>query len=307
MPLDQHPIPQQITSYEFKLIGDMTIKQFGKAMAGIILGFLIYSTQLFILLKMPLALLAGGAGLAAAFVPFQDRPLEKWALAFVRSLYSPTLFIWKKQVNTNWLDIDYSKKYDPSDKDEEEAPRKELSKVEEFINSMPGRDSGQINLKDEEPERQTKRDVLLDDIVNEKKEEEEKKISSSGKDVEGLQIASTEITNLKLQREKLSATNLAEFGGIPMPDKPNFPNVLVGMVFDKIGKIVPDAIIEIQDESGNSARVLKTNSLGQFRTSTPLADGSYVLITQKDNFGFDRIKISFNNSIVDPIRIQATS
>jgi len=29
--MEQHPIPQQISSYEFKLVGEMTLKQFLKA------------------------------------------------------------------------------------------------------------------------------------------------------------------------------------------------------------------------------------------------------------------------------------
>ena len=36
MPLQQHPVPQHIASYEFKLIGDMTIKQFAYLAGGII-------------------------------------------------------------------------------------------------------------------------------------------------------------------------------------------------------------------------------------------------------------------------------
>jgi len=313
MPNDQHPIPQQITSYEFKLIGDMTIKQFGKAATGIILGFLIYGSPLFVLIRLPLALLIAGAGLAAAFIPFQDRPLEKWALAFIRSLYAPTLFTWKKQHNPNWLDIDYSKKIDPTDKDDEDnIPKKEMSKVAEFINSMPGRDSGQINMgdRDDDFKKEKKKDVLLDDIRAEEEKarrEAESKGQVEQKAPESLEINSTEISNLNLQKDKMAATNLADFGGIPMPDKPNVANVLVGMVFDISKKIVPDAIVEIQDEHGNAARVLKTNLLGQFRTSTPLADGSYVLITQKDGLAFERVKISLNNAIVDPVRIQATS
>ena len=44
--MEQHPIPQQISSYEFKLIGDMTLKQFLKAAIGIILAIAINSNQL---------------------------------------------------------------------------------------------------------------------------------------------------------------------------------------------------------------------------------------------------------------------
>ena len=42
----QHPIPQQISSYEFKLVGEMTLKQFLKAAAGVIIALLINSTKL---------------------------------------------------------------------------------------------------------------------------------------------------------------------------------------------------------------------------------------------------------------------
>src|SRR5512136_725865 len=65
--MEQHPIPQQIASYQFKLVGDMTLKQF---------------TQL-----------AGGA---LIFLPIQDRPLSTWIFAFLRSIYSPTYFVWNK-------------------------------------------------------------------------------------------------------------------------------------------------------------------------------------------------------------------
>jgi len=36
--MEQHPIPQQISSYQFKLVGDMTLAQFGKAAGGIVIA-----------------------------------------------------------------------------------------------------------------------------------------------------------------------------------------------------------------------------------------------------------------------------
>ena len=35
-------------------------------------------------------------GAALAFLPFEERPLERWIFAFFRSIYSPTLYFWKK-------------------------------------------------------------------------------------------------------------------------------------------------------------------------------------------------------------------
>ena len=109
--------------------------------------------------------------------------------------------------------------------------------------------------------------------------------------------------NLNLKTEKLGATGKAIFGSIPMPDIPEIPNVIVGMATDMEGKIIDGVIIEIQDEHGNPSRVLKTNSLGQFKTTTPLANGRYLIIAEKDGYNFDRVNIDLNEQIVQPIRI----
>ena len=134
--MEKHPIPQQITSYEFKLVGDMTLKQFGKAAGGIILALIINSTKLIFFVKWPLIFIFAAGGLALAFVPFQDRPLETWLMAFIKSIYAPTIYFYKKVNPTNWLEIDLSKQLNSEEK-EEVLPIKEDKKVKEFINSLP--------------------------------------------------------------------------------------------------------------------------------------------------------------------------
>jgi hypothetical protein len=64
--------------------------------------------------------------------------------------------------------------------------------------------------------------------------------------------------------------------------------------------------VEIQDRNGNPARVLKTNSLGQFKTTTPLASGKYLIIPEKDNCEFDRVEITLEGKIVEPVKLQST-
>ena len=113
--------------------------------------------------------------------------------------------------------------------------------------------------------------------------------------------------DLNLKTEKLGATGEVIFGNIPMPDIPEIPNVVVGMATNKEGKIVDAVIVEIQDENGNPSRVLKTNSLGQFKTTTPLASGRYLIIAEKDGYNFDRVNIDLKGQIVQPIKIIANS
>lgn len=91
---EQHPIPQNVSSYQFKLVGDMTLKQFFQVAGGVVISLIIYSTSLPAIFKWPLAIASFLLGIALAFFPFQDRPLEKWIVLFFKSIYSPTQFRW---------------------------------------------------------------------------------------------------------------------------------------------------------------------------------------------------------------------
>ncbi|PIZ58349.1 hypothetical protein COY20_03835 [Candidatus Shapirobacteria bacterium CG_4_10_14_0_2_um_filter_40_12] len=300
--MEQHPIPQQITSYEFKLVGEMTLKQFGKAAGGIVLALIVNASPLVFFIKWPLMFILAIGGLALAFVPFQDRPLETWMLAFIKSIYNPTIYLYKKKAMKNWLDVDLSRNLAKIKVEEEEEekkrPIKEKTKVKEFIESLPS------------VEREGKKDNKMNRLEDEKKidekisreEDEKKKEEVDDKRVQE-NTWSGGRPDLKLKREKLGATGSIVFGEIPMPDIPDTPNLIVGMVTDSNKKIVEGAIVEIQDKDGNPNRVLKTNSLGQFRTSTQLTDGEYLIVTEKENMTFDRVRLVLSGQIVPPVKI----
>lgn len=299
--MEQHPIPQQITSYEFKLVGDMTLKQFGKAAGGIIIALIINSSKLVFFVKWPLIFIFAAGGLALAFVPFQDRPLETWLLAFIKSIYSPTIYTYKKDIPENWLEIDLSKQIKSDEEEEVVVPIKEDKKVKEFINSLPS--IGRERKETREETIETKEKTLKP-----KEEEIIEKPDSAESSVEAKEEKKEEEVrpvNLDLKKEKLGATGTAVFGEIPMPDIPDLPNLVVGMVLDQNHKIVEGAIIEIQDKDGNPSRVLKTNKLGQFKTLTQLTSGKYLVVTEKEGFEFDRVEINLQGKIVEPIKILA--
>ena len=60
--------------------------------------------------------LAGG-GLALAFVPFEDRPLETWVISFLKAIYSPTIYIYRRKADKNWLDLDLTKNIKQNEED----------------------------------------------------------------------------------------------------------------------------------------------------------------------------------------------
>ncbi|PJC79634.1 hypothetical protein CO009_04125 [Candidatus Shapirobacteria bacterium CG_4_8_14_3_um_filter_35_11] len=309
--MEQHPIPQQISSYEFKLVGEMTLKQFAKAAGGIIIALVINSAPLVFFIKWPLIFIFAVGGLMLAFVPFQDRPMETWLLAFLKSIYNPTMFIYKKGRPKNWLDIDLAKNWieivaqEKKEQEEmlENKPIKKKSQVNEFIDSLPS-----VNRE----EKTIKNDELR--ITNEEKKEKlqtsdfklQEETKEKGVITEDVKMDSGEARpRLNLKRDIQEATGEIVFGQIPMPDIPDLPNLVVGMVLDNGGKIVEEAIVEIQDKEGNPSRVLKTNSLGQFRTSTQMTNGDYLIVTEKNGLVFDRVSLKLGGKIVSPIKIIA--
>ncbi|HLD96525.1 MAG TPA: hypothetical protein VI794_02335 [Patescibacteria group bacterium] len=92
----QHAVPQQVFGVQFKLVGDLTIRQFAILAICGFFAFIIFSSGLFILFR----LLISGAfllfGIAFAFVPVQDQSLDQWITAFFRAVYSPTRRMWVK-------------------------------------------------------------------------------------------------------------------------------------------------------------------------------------------------------------------
>lgn len=95
--MEQHPVPRNISGFQFHLIGDMTLRQFGYLAAGVGIGYLVYKSAPFTtIINIPLALSCGFAGFAFAFLPIQERPLEKWLAAFIKSIMSPTQYLWYK-------------------------------------------------------------------------------------------------------------------------------------------------------------------------------------------------------------------
>src|SRR3990167_4406099 len=94
--MEDHPIQQDITGFQFKLIGSMTVKQFGYIAAGIIMGWVIYILPLPTLLKIPLALLLIILGACMAFLPVAGRPMDIMFSHLIKALFSPTQYIYQK-------------------------------------------------------------------------------------------------------------------------------------------------------------------------------------------------------------------
>lgn len=92
---------------------------------------------------------------------------------------------------------------------------------------------------------------------------------------------------------------------LPFPSLPTEKNVVVGMVHNAAGQIVPGAIVEILDQQGGTVRAMKTNALGQFYISSPLPAGTYFIETESAKYSFPIYQLDLTDQVLEPVNIQA--
>lgn len=95
--MENHPIPQDVTGFQFKLIGNMTVKQFAYLAGGGVVAVLFYYLPVFIIIKLIFMGIGGGLGVALAFLPVEGRPLDLMISNFIRDVFSPTQYIYAKE------------------------------------------------------------------------------------------------------------------------------------------------------------------------------------------------------------------
>jgi len=297
--MQEHPIPQQISSYQFRLIGDMTLKQFFQVAGGTLVSLFFYSSGLPSFIKWPLIIISFLAGVAFAFFPLGNRPLSKWIFLFLKSIYSPTIFVWKKpeekispaqaprqtgEVGKELAPSLTIEKVHPETKKLEEAEVKFLSKIQNYF-SQP-----------------------LEPVFSKypkvkpvPKVEKETFSYPSKTEVKIYQVKPAEVDQKQESKEAQFSAEAAP------PAPPTMPNLIIGQVLDESDRIVEGAIVEIKDEKGKTVRALRTNKLGHFVAATPLENGIYHIITEKEPLSFEPLKVEVQGKIIPPIAIKARS
>lgn len=281
--MEQHPIPQQITSYQFRLVGDMTLKQFFELAGGVVVGLIFYSTPLHPLIKWPLIFFSTLLGIALAFLPFEDRPLEDWIIAFFRSIYSPTIYAWKKLPAGIKFFRDEAPGATISAAGGEDAAKPAFAKkLDSFEKNFLAGVGSLFGASQTVPE-----------------------IPKAPAAAVNLPQTTTEGIS-PLASKGLSATAGAEFSyAASPPAPPSLPNTIVGQVLDADGKILETVILEVRDASGRPVRALRTNKLGHFMVVTPLINGPYELVAEKEGYEFDAVRFDAIGELIPPIVIKA--
>lgn len=96
--MENHPIPRDITGFQFKLIGSMTVRQFVYLAVGAIFAwFFFFVLPLPFIIKAVLSIIFLGIGAAFAFIPVDGRPMDTMFLNLIKSIFTPSEYIYQKQ------------------------------------------------------------------------------------------------------------------------------------------------------------------------------------------------------------------
>lgn len=343
--MEAHPVPQNVTSFEFHLIGDMTLKQFIYLAAGVGIAYLT-----FVILAVPAPIIAWPIivisalfGVAFAFIPISDRPLDHWVAAFFKAIYSPTKRSWVKNKQDyknyplfqNRLNIYLSgsqisqtaAEVIPGEKPTASPPAQTPLQTQPAVGTPPnelptpdalsktvelGQKAQSLQVKILESGRELNQiKAMVNTAQNPKQYTDEFNSVFSN-----LQKLTTEAAQIKQQ--------LAVVTNEPKLEKPKthvqvvipptvqtqiqlttFPNVINGIIKDAQGNYLDGTVVVIHDKDGLPVRALKTNKLGQFTGSTPLPNGTYTVELEKDSLLFDILQIELSGAVLPPLFISA--
>jgi hypothetical protein len=263
--MEQHSIPRQITSFEFKLIGFMTLRQFLYLVIFTPLGFIIFKIFPIPILNFLFGLILFLIGIALAFMPINERPLEVWVRNFIKRLGSPTQYIYNKN----------------------NPPIKIFQEL--FFTSNPHLVSTHI----ESQEKLAKYLSITQKNTNDSRRQAIQNIIKTPVNAGSpqAQVAVAGSTTISSQELPILPVNDVK--------QPFF----TGVVKNNRKIPLPGILIYVKDANNNNIRLLKTNPHGVFATYSSLSSGQYdfEIIDPKGGYFFDRIKVTIEEDVKKPL------
>lgn len=293
--MEQHPVPRQITTFEFKLIGFLTLKQFIYLIVFSPIGFLVYKIFPVPLLNIVLGALVVGLGVAFAFVPINDRPLDVWIRNLIKRITSPTQYIYRKQNKPIYFLQDLFFVADPhrvlAHVESQEKLNQYLAKTHP---QQTSKNSGkqQIMAILQNPAAFFSHKTQTNPPIEAKKANQPTQTTTPS----GLASATAQTAAPK---QNITYNMMA--AGPGQIRQPFFTGVI------KNHKLIPlpGIMVYVKDKNDQVIRLLKTNPHGVFATFSALPQGEYIFEVKdpRSSYFFDTMKIEVAGENQKPVEI----
>lgn len=279
--MEGHPIPRQITTFEFKLIGFLTLRQFIYLLVFIPLGFVLYKLFPIPIINIVLAIIIGAVGPVMAFVPVNDRPIDVWIKNFIKRITSPTQYTYHKHNNPLYF---LKNLYFVQD------PHRVLSHVESqeklaaYLTST--KKSASITNKTSK------------NSINTMLQSSSATLKGSLKQPQPPQTNPHTVSDAQPQPIDSQSPQQPIAPSQTTPKTPFFTGVV------RNHKLIPlpGILIYVKGENGDVLRLLKSNPHGVFATFSPLSAGEYLfeLKDPRGGYFFDTMKLPVEISNTKP-------
>ncbi len=310
--MEQHPVPRQITTFEFKLIGFMTLRQFLYLVIFIPLGFVLWKLVPIPLLNILLGLACVLSGVALAFLPINDRPLDVWVRNFIKRLQSPTQFVYQKHNNALYFLHDLYFVNDPhkvmSHIESREKLTAYLTKTKPAPTAPPQKQQVQVLLQTStnqlRPSGRRQTPVVGNQATRATPLYITQSVKTGQSSSESVEMSTNSTHSNQLQQ---TLTNSNQFPQIPTsPSQPKQP-FFVGSVKNSKKIPLPGIMVYVKDSNNAVVRILKTNPHGIFATYNALPEGEYAFEAKdpKGGYFFDTMKFKVASSNPKPFEIQS--
>jgi hypothetical protein len=305
--MENHPIPQDVTGFQFKLIGNMTVKQFAYLATGIIFAGILWQLPVNFFIKFPFCAFSAILGIGLAYFPISGRPMDLMIGNYIKALFRPTQFIYEKVGGQIYFPnnaptiiprsvTQYKSDFNPFPKDKlktylESLDNKKKNKVDEKENNLLLSIS---NLATSNSLRQSGSapDLNIQQLIS------QQPIAVTQPIQQVVPLTKPE-TPMKIATPAPRMFNKA-VGTLSIPDS---PNLVTGITRDARGNALPNILVEIRDREGNPIRAFRTNEFGRFASATPLANGTYAIEFEdpRAQNKFEQIVITTTGQIILPI------
>ncbi|MCR4324709.1 MAG: PrgI family protein [Candidatus Curtissbacteria bacterium] len=147
--MEQHPVPQHIASFQFKLFGNLTIRQFITLAIPMSVAVLTFFSPLPAVVRLPLALVIGLFALFSALIPIQGRPLDKWLVDFIKAVTSPTQRVWVKETRVpEYLNV-VTSLVSNQDLNQEPVTAQGRERLDAYLRTLPQQQSSPLDTKEQ--------------------------------------------------------------------------------------------------------------------------------------------------------------
>lgn len=300
--MEQHAVPRQVTTFEFKLIGFLSVKQFVYLMIFSGLTAIAYYLIAIPYINFVSASLVAAAGALLTFYRYNDRPLDMWIKNLFISLMEPSQYNYHK----NNEPPDYLKGIFISDATTAQTHVDAHNKLSKYLAQ-----TGQT------PETNTEKEMITQLIhtgvkagkIHEAPSEHFTQLEPTIPTEASKEAEADLLGTLPGAPQTTTSTTQAQTthkqDGVTTQSKPVAHAYLSGLVKNSKGEPLPQIMVYINTPSGELVRILKTNPHGVFATFHPLANGQYNIVPKDlgGTYFFDTMNINVNGDALSPIDI----